>query len=311
MATATKKKSKTTTPAHQSPLEKFLSESETGATEGRERTEDDVAKYKATVFDAAAGNLPADGELAEILRAAWKIRPEFDRDLEIYRRRLDAAEQLRTRVPEFERQYAEATAADRNLLTTAGSRPLNEFKTVAELTAAIELYQNAGRPEFTTDERARASRARNDAVATRQQCLGILARTADPRIDVEIRGLQGRIRHIVEVESPLRKELLNLPQTIADAQSKLDLLIRGVRPSGVNGANGSDRRLSLRAEYIEVRREYERLRGLEPRRKAAMKAQATAEAEVRRLESEIAQLHRSKLDPKNMDFSGVVDTQAG
>jgi len=251
--------------------------------------------YRRAVFAAGKRGTPLAEEIAF---AAGRTLADMEKHAARYRRRVAEAAVLKRRVPELQRLADEAKRrAER--AAAIGSRPVDDFPTVAALFEALSAHGQQSQPGYISPERRAAAEATGAVAAARQPAVEYLRATADAEIARQI-SAQLQEQNAVESRMSGRREVLEVDARIARQREKVDRLSRGESPLAVLGGA----QYGFRPEDVE-RIERARLDTLVQLQKEKPQAQADDAADGRRLREitwQIAALESSRLVPENMDW---------
>ena len=248
--------------------------------------------YRDFVKQAAVSDTDTEPDAA-ILQAAGRFPAEFHADLTSLRKRQAAADTLSNRVPELEKQLAEAKAERQGGMDEA----IPVLRTKADFWKLWLECRQGMDPNCHTDARLRKSQLQGELNDTRNGALKVLLSTCDPAIGEERGRLNGQI-YGLNRDIKDRAGLAELEGVIARQSKIVEELASGIRPVQFRTDMRKTREL-----YRYMKGELARAIAERPAAERNRQQDEKARAEISQLQARISGLEASKLDPMNMDWS--------
>jgi hypothetical protein len=165
--------------------------------------------YQAAVFKTEENGGVAD---TTILLNACRTTKDWERDRQVYRERLQAADTLTNKVPVLEAELVKLQAEAEAAGDIRDARP-SEFKTIAELHAGLMKYEAwlaskpdpvSFRPSVKTPEQQAVQNASSSLEQTRGRAVELLSRTAylDPAL-LALQSEAGKLQQSIAVRNPV------------------------------------------------------------------------------------------------------------
>ena len=206
-----------------------------------------------------------------IIEASGRFAVDCEKDLSVARRRVEDSKRI-----EAAQQRLAELRSNPPVPPPTRETPLEQFKTLGELAAAIMLINNKAAlwgPRVDWDHAVRAEEA------TIKKAVGYLRSSSDLSIDEKIRAARASIQRVNEATA----ERANLAERLDDLKRKLD--------------RANPRSERERSEVLAQRAEYSKLK-----KQAEGLPDVDTEA-VEKAEAEIAKLQEQQLLPENMQFT--------
>ncbi len=273
-------------------------------------------EYRRAVFAAGRGE-PVDG-LKRILVDAARLRPDFDRDVGVYTKRLEAARVLAEDVPGLRSELAELEARVKQEKSDApGAKCLAEIETIGELFDELQRYGARNQPGHRTAAEGEAHAKRMRVESVQAEAKRVLLTSCDLDLDRQIGEAQARIaQHRGMIAN--RKAIVQAPGWIERLHQLAERLAgepsHGGADTGVGlqsvadpdrGLAGGVNLLMSGGERLrQARLEMRRLRALLPQREAAVKADEESRSKIDELQGKVRELQAAKLVPERMKFTG-------
>ena len=245
----------------------------------------DQTAYRAAIL---AGETPTQ----EILSVAWRYQVDAVTDASTLEKRKRAVEEL----AEADQLQKRADAIVVPTVDSAGGK-VSDYETVAELAGAIEVCQAMQRPNFVPAEKIKKAELQGDASSIRAEALRTLRQTADPALGAEadskrqsITGLQGRIRSRITPEQ--------IDRQTEELRQKIERFANGKRGMSDNP------RLSMRELRVAAEEQLQELLAERPQAVRDAKQSKADQKRIAKLQGEIAELEKQKLDPERMGWAG-------
>lgn len=236
---------------------------------------------------------------AEIIRDAWRLPGDVQRDVKTFKERLEARETLDERVPQLEREAEQLRLAARDARDSLGERPIASFATLAELFDAFEHFRERENPNLVSQKKLEAHTATMDARSTKNAAIAMLKRTADPNIAKRQDACRRQITSIRN-EIAGRAAIVNIEAKIKRLEAEAEGMSRGKLPERFQNARAAGLANKV---YAMLRSELNDAMAMRARRPAALAANARDQERIAGLEREIEALEASKLIAESLAWA--------